>query len=168
MWTEFIWLRTRTGGGRFWTRQWTYRFHKMLEISWKLSVLCFSRRTKLHQLVIHSLFLTFSVPFAFCKINLFISLPVDPRLPLVDSIGGEFHLSTHSLIFLGWWIGPNPLAFTYTVQNRTRLERCCLWSTLKIPKVFFTPQNGRWRQPVASLTTTAQRNCGLRSLFRKE
>jgi hypothetical protein len=34
-----------------------------------------------------------------------------------------------------------------------------------IPKTFLSPQHGRWRQQVASLITTAQRNCGLQSLL---
>jgi hypothetical protein len=38
----------------------------------------------------------------------------------------------------------------------------------EIPKVFFTPQYGWWRQQVASLTTTARIKCGLSSpLFKR-
>jgi hypothetical protein len=33
-WTRLTWPTIRTGGGLLWTRWWTFRFHKMREISW--------------------------------------------------------------------------------------------------------------------------------------
>jgi hypothetical protein len=49
----------------------------------------------------------------------------------------------------------------------TRLERCALCSTLKF-QLSFMPHHGLWRQNIASLITTARKNCGLTTLTRKE
>ena len=32
--TGLMWFRLRTGGEHFWTRSWTFDFHKMLGVSW--------------------------------------------------------------------------------------------------------------------------------------
>jgi hypothetical protein len=60
----------------------------------------------------------------------------------------------------------------YALENflYSRLLSNKIWNVYsleytEIPKVFFAPRHGRWRQQVASLITTAQRNCGLLSLL---
>jgi hypothetical protein len=39
VWTGFIWVRISTSGGLFWTRKWTFWFHKRREISWLAQLL---------------------------------------------------------------------------------------------------------------------------------
>jgi hypothetical protein len=43
VWTGLIWFRTEKSGGFWWTREWTFGFHKMRVVSWQAEELLASK-----------------------------------------------------------------------------------------------------------------------------
>jgi len=116
MWTESIWLRTRTSGGPLWTQSWTSGFHKRQGIFWLAQWLLASQEGLCSMEL-----LSFEVK---------LKNPMEPKIMLTSS-GAWCYLracasdrahsrryeavwdtdpSTYSIVWIPWWMNSSPMS----------------------------------------------------------